>query len=63
MNSEEQEKQEEQDGIRAIIYLQSMAGIVETEETARKGWRKMSVHDRQSTMIAYLMFKVPDDSD
>jgi len=44
---------DEKQGIEAIIYLQSLAGITETEEQARAGWRSMSDSEKQTTMFTY----------
>jgi len=40
-------------GVRAIVFLQKIAGIVETEEEARTGWAGMSERERESTLVAY----------
>ena len=37
----------EKEGIQAIIDLQKMAGITETEEQAKVGWRKMTARDKK----------------
>ena len=44
---------EEQQGIRAIQYLQSLVGIDESEEDALNGWKDMSKYEKQNTMAAY----------
>lgn len=46
----------EQEGIKAIIALQAMAGITESEEDAKKGWQSMSKYERDITLSAYRMF-------
>lgn len=46
----------ETDGIKAIIYLQSMAGITETPEQAKKGWESMRAHERDRTLRLYRQF-------
>lgn len=43
-------------GIKAIIALQKFAGITETKEQAKKGWRGMSLHEKRNTMAAYRLF-------
>lgn len=45
----------EEDGIQAIIALQGMAGIEESVEQARAGWRSMSDHEKQVTTDTYRM--------
>lgn len=50
---ETKEQPSEADGIKAIIYLQSMLSIQETEEGARAGWARMSEDERRRTMDAY----------
>lgn len=55
MNNEEQER--EKQGIEAIIYLQNMAGIKETEETAMNGWRKMTKREQDFTLNFYPAMK------
>lgn len=46
MNTEEQ-------GIKAIIALQKLAGIKETKVKARRGWVAMTKEERDETMRAY----------
>lgn len=41
-------------GIRAIIYLQSLMGIQETRHDAACGWDAMSVQEQNDTLSAYL---------
>jgi hypothetical protein len=48
-----EEKEREEKGIAAIIYLQSLAGLTETEEEARKGWRAMHEAERQGTLTLH----------
>jgi hypothetical protein len=43
----------EAEGIKAIIALQKLAGIEETEQAARKGWQGLSDHDKRQTMLAF----------
>lgn len=44
---------EEQRGIEAIQYLQSMVAIGETEEEALAEWRAMSDEDKEQTMVIF----------
>jgi len=44
---------DEAEGIKAIIYLQAMAGIVETEESAKLGWSKLDNSERETTLWFY----------
>lgn len=44
---------EEEKGIKAIIALQAFAGIVESVEKARSGWRSMPPRAREITMATY----------
>ena len=46
----------ETEGIKAIIYLQSIAGIVETPEQAKNGWGSMRAHERDTTLRLYRQF-------
>lgn len=43
----------DEQGIQAIIALQKMAGINETEDQARTGWNAMSKFDKQQTEDAH----------
>ena len=43
-------------GTMAIIALQKMVGLDETEESALAGWRRMSSHEKKATENAYLHF-------
>ena len=43
----------EEQGIEAIIRLQKSAGVIETEEQARAGWRGMSDSEKQTTEMAF----------
>ena len=43
----------EEKGIKAIIDLQKTAGIIETEEQAKKGWNSMSEHAKTQTELAH----------
>ena len=44
---------ERERGIKAIIFLQSLAHITETRDNAEKGWASMSDSDRENTMAAF----------
>lgn len=46
----------DQEGIKAIIALQAMAGISESEEDAKKGWQSMSKYEQEITLAAYRIF-------
>lgn len=59
MQSEQQQYNEE-DGVKAIIFLQGLSGITETEEQARSGWKEMSDDEKASTMAAYEALKEDD---
>lgn len=48
---------EEQAGVKMIIYLQSLMGIVETPAKALEGWRRMSAISKQNTFDAYETLK------
>lgn len=48
--------EEEANGIKAIIFLQAMAGTEETEEQAKSGWAGMSDSEKRQTLFAYKMF-------
>jgi len=48
----------EQDGIKAIQFLQRMASIEETEVQARTGWNRMSQFEKEKTMEVYEMLKL-----
>lgn len=50
------EQGDDTDGIKAIIYLQSIAGITETSEQAKRGWSIMSTHERDTTLRIYRQF-------
>ena len=43
----------EKKGVAAIIALQALAGIVESEAKAKKGWASMSASERETTMAAH----------
>ena len=46
----------EDEGVKAIIYLQRMVSIEGTEEKARAGWRGMNEHEKRETINIYRMF-------
>ena len=48
----------EEEGINAIIKLQAMAGIVESEEKAKIGWNNMADWEKNQTEQAYDQFFV-----
>lgn len=50
----------ERKGIEAIIFLQSMAGIKESEEQALKGWRGMDSYQKAETLRIYEIFHKED---
>lgn len=53
----------EEHGIKCIIALQSMGGVVETEEQAKAGWASMSESDRKTTVdVHQRMFGDSDES-
>jgi len=43
----------EEQGIKAIIALQAVAGITETEEKAKKGWDSFSESGKKQTELAH----------
>lgn len=45
--------EEELEGAKMIIALQKMANITETQETALRGWRKLSPSEKRTTRLAY----------
>lgn len=47
---------EEQEGVEAIIALQALAGIMETEDRARKSWRRLPEEGKLVTMASFEMF-------
>lgn len=53
INNQVIKKDEEQEGVKAIIALQKSAGITETEEQARRGWKSMTPHQREQTLLAF----------
>lgn len=51
------QKQAEQAGIEAIIFLQSLGGIAEAKERARAGWRGMTKQEQEQTMRVFERMK------
>ena len=47
----------EDEGVKAIIYMQFLAGITEPEERARENWRKFSDYEKRNTMAAQAVMK------
>lgn len=47
----------EADGVKAIIFLQSLADIQETEAGARAHWNNLSPLDRAKTILAERTFR------
>ena len=45
------------EGISAIIFLQSLNGIIEPFEKAEKAWDSFSVREKKNTMMAYNLLK------
>lgn len=45
-----------EEGIKAVIALQAMAGITETREQAEAGWDSFSDREKKQTMIASSLF-------
>lgn len=44
---------DEKAGVKAILFLQSLAGEKEPEGKALFGWREMTYYEQQQTIIAY----------
>lgn len=44
---------EEKEGVKAIVFLQSLVGIVEPEDKALRGWRGFSEYDKEATLRMY----------
>lgn len=42
-------------GVEAIIYLQKMVGIEETEESAKAGWDSLDEHQQANTLVFHKM--------
>ncbi len=47
----------EESGIEAIIWLQKLANIEETEEQAREGWNAMNEEEKASTLAIFHLLK------
>lgn len=45
--------EEEKEGIQAIVFLQSLAGIDEPEEKARRSWKGFADWEKQATLNTY----------
>ncbi len=43
----------EEQGIKAIIELQAVAGIVESEKQAKAGWNGFSDYEKENTEAAH----------
>lgn len=41
-------------GVEAIIHLQGMVKKAETKETALRGWKGLSEHEKKQTLLAYV---------
>lgn len=52
---------DEEDGIKAIQFLQEMNNIEETEAQARVGWNRMSQSEKETTMEVYERFKLKNN--
>lgn len=46
---------QEEKGIRAIVALQALVGIIETEEQAKKGWQAMRDYEKEKTLAIHAM--------
>ena len=51
----------EKEGAKAIIFLQGLEGIEETEDSALEGWRRLCVRHKDQTMRAYLLLSGTSD--
>lgn len=49
-------EEHEELGIKAIVYLQSLSGIEETEEQAKIGWNNMTESEQVFTVFLYREF-------
>ena len=47
----------EDEGVKAIIFLQKLVGVDEPEEVARKNWRAMPKQDKEQTEKVYEAFR------
>lgn len=47
----------EEEGIKAVIFLQGMVDIEETEEQAKEVWNNFKDWEKKSTENAYNIFK------
>ncbi len=53
MRREEAEACRREDGIRAIVALQKVAGIEEPRDRAERAWDAMTTHQRTWTLFVY----------
>jgi len=53
--------EEEKKGVRAIVYLQSLAGITETEEQAIIGWRLMTPGEQEQTLYVFKIIRPKEE--
>lgn len=51
----------DKNGIKAILYLQKLAGIEETEISANTIWQRLNPFQKELTLLAYLRFKVMEN--
>ena len=49
---------EEKKGILMIKFLQQLAKVEETDESALAGWRKLSKEEKEQTIRAYNKYKL-----
>lgn len=49
---------EEQQGVKAIQFLQKMSGIEEAEDVALAGWRGMPSGQRETTLRVFGIFSL-----
>lgn len=47
----------EEEGVQAIIALQKLVGIEETEAQARKSWRSFEDWEKEKTILVYEQLK------
>jgi hypothetical protein len=46
----------DEQGVKAILYLQKLAGINEPKEVALKNWRNMPRQEKEQTEKVYIAF-------
>lgn len=51
---------EEKDGIQAVIFLQGVVDIVETEESAKAIWDGFNTSQKEQTETAYNIFNTEE---